>query len=141
MSTVRDYMIQSDSVRASTPVMLALRSMRERNLGFLPVHREDGQFMGIVTEGDLIRLIYRSLQDPDARMVPAWLRGADKQLLSIQPIKEVVTRELDTVSPDTSLEEAAAIMFEKGRRLLPVLEGGKPIGYLTRSVIVDILIS
>lgn len=139
MTTVREAMIQVPPLSGTDPIFVALRQMRARNLAFVPVVSGDGSLYGLVTEGDLIRLIYRATRE-QSDTVPRWIRGAGRDLLIVQSLKEVVTRQLDTIGPDATLEEAAEVMLRSQRKVLPVIEDGKPVGYLTRSAIIDHLI-
>jgi len=139
MSLVRDAMIQVPPLSATDPIFVALRAMREHKVPFAPVVRGDGSLYGLVTEGDLIRLIFRATRE-QSEAVPRWIRGAGRELLQVQSVREVVTRDLDTIAPDASLEEAAEMMFSRHRKVLPVVEEGKPVGYLTRTAIIDHLI-
>lgn len=142
VNQVRDAMIQVErTARPSHPVALALRMMREQNIGFLPVIADNGSLYGIVTEGDLVRLIHRTLTEENGQPTPFWLRGATREMLQVLPIREVVSRQVDTIGPDAFLEEAAEIMFSRHRRVLPVVDAdGKVLGYLTRTAIIDMLI-
>jgi len=140
MACVRDAMIQVRSLSSSDPIFMALRAMRSQDLQFVPVLNRDGTLYGLVTEGDLIRLIYRATRG-HSEPVPDWIRGAGRNLLQVQPVAEVVTRKLDTIGPDRSLEEAAEVMLRTGRKVLPVIENGRPVGYLTRAAIIDHLIN
>lgn len=139
MTRARDAMIQVKSISTGDPIFVALREMRAQNLQFLPVVAADGSLYGLVSEGDLIRLIYRATRE-NSGTVPRWIQGASRELLGFQSIKEVVTRELDVVTPETPLEEAAELMLRNHRKVLPVVEAGKPVGYLTRTAIIDLLI-
>ncbi|MEW8977162.1 MAG: CBS domain-containing protein [Symbiobacterium sp.] len=139
MTRVRDAMIQVPPLSPTDPIFMALKAMRTNNLTFVPVVSGDGTLYGLVTEGDLIRLVWRATR-ADSDTVPTWIRGAGRELLLVQPLREVVTRQLDTISPDVTLEEAAEMMLRQHRKVLPVVEQGKPVGYLTRSVIIDHLI-
>lgn len=139
MTTVREAMIQVSPLSGTDPIFIALRQMRAHNLPFIPVLAGDGSLYGLVTEGDLIRLIYRATRE-QSDSVPRWIKGAGWDLLKVQSVKEVVTKQLDTIGPDRTLEEAAEMMLRNQRKVLPVIENGKPIGYLTRSAIIDHLI-
>lgn len=139
MTLVRDAMIQVPPLSATDPIFVALRAMREHKVPFVPILRSDGGLYGLVTEGDLIRLIYRATRE-QSDTVPRWIKGAGSELLQVQSVREVVTRELDTIAPDVSLEEAAEVMFSRHRKVLPVIADGKPVGYLTRAAIIDHLI-
>ena len=48
----------------------------------------------------------------------------------------MMTRDPDTVAPDTSVREAARLIHESGHNRLPVVEDGKLVGVVTR---VDVL--
>ncbi len=139
MTLVRDAMIQVEPLSPNDPIFVALQAMRKQRLPFVPVVRSDGTLYGLVTEGDLVRLIYRATRE-SGESVPHWIRGAGRQVLLVQSVKEVVTRELDTIGPDIPLEDAAELMVRNHRKVLPVVADGRPIGYLMRSAVVDHLI-
>jgi len=139
MALVRDAMIQVEPVSPNDPIFVALQVMRKQQLPFVPVVRADGTLYGLVTEGDLIRLIYRATRER-SDTVPDWIRGAGRQVLLVQSLKEVVTRDLDTIGPDSPLEDAAELMVRNRRKVLPVVENGRPVGYLLRSAVIDSLI-
>ena len=139
MTLVRDAMIQVEPLSPNDPIFMALQSMRTQGTPFVPVVRSDGTLYGLVTEGDLIRLIYRATRER-SESVPHWIRGAGRHVLMVQSLREVVTRELDTIGPDSPLEEAAELMVQTHRKVLPVLVDGRPVGYLLRSAVVDRLI-
>lgn len=140
MLIVRDAMLQVTPIRPSDPVFVALDEMNKQGIGFMPVVQDDGSLYGMVTEGDLIRLLHRSTLGAD-ETVPKWLRGVGKTLLRVQSIKEVLTRTVDTIGPDQTLEEAAEMMLRANRKVLPVVENGQVIGYLTRAAIINLLIN
>lgn len=48
------------------------------------------------------------------------------------PISAVMTKDVITVEPSTSLREAAAIMTQRWIRHLPVLEGGRLVGVVSQ---------
>ncbi|BAD42188.1 CBS domain-containing protein [Symbiobacterium thermophilum] len=139
MTLVRDAMIQVEPLSPNDPIFVALQAMRKQRLPFVPVVRSDGTLYGLVTEGDLVRLIYRATRE-SGESVPHWIRGAGRQVLLVQSVKEVVTRELDTIGPDIPLEDAAELMVRNHRKVLPVVADGRPMGYLMRSAVVDHLI-
>ncbi|MFB5082591.1 CBS domain-containing protein [Symbiobacterium thermophilum] len=136
MTLVRDAMIQVEPLSPNDPIFVALQAMRKQRLPFVPVVRSDGTLYGLVTEGDLVRLIYRATRE-SGESVPHWIRGAGRQVLLVQSVKEVVTRELDTIGPDIPLEDAAELMVRNHRKVLPVVADGRPMGYLMRSAVVD----
>jgi CBS domain-containing protein len=91
----------------------AIQLMDEKNVGALPV-LEHGKLVGIVTERDYTRKVI--------------LRGrASKDT----PVSDIMTRELLTVNPSSSITECMRIMSERHVRHLPVLDGTSLVGILS----------
>ena len=55
------------------------------------------------------------------------------------PINRVMTREVVTVTPDTSVEEAVALLHGKKLGCLPVVEGEKLVGMVTVTDMLEVL--
>lgn len=93
-----------------------VRIMRRRNCGFVPI--VDGQatkrVIGVVTDRD-IALHFTNESRP-----------ADQV-----PVAECMTRDVKSVAPNATLDEAAAIMEQHAIHRLPVLEHGRLIGVLS----------
>src|SRR5215472_12737870 len=95
-----------------TPVSVAAASMVEANVGSAVVMQ--GRFLvGILTERDVLR---------------AAASGHD---LSVSSVSEWMTPDPQSVSPDTSAEEAAQIMLLHGFRHLPIVEGRTVCGVVS----------
>lgn len=122
---VRDYMTPSP-VTASPDDLLgdALRLMKEHSIRRLPVVSR-GKIAGLVTEQDLMKASPSS-----ATSLSVW---EINYLFNKIKIKQIMTRDIFTVSADTILEKAALIMQEKGISTLPVLDKGKLVGIITES--------
>jgi CBS domain-containing protein len=95
-------------------VTTAARTMRDADVGFLPV-LDDGEVVGVVTDRDLV---VRALSEggPDA---------ADT------PIRAVMTTGAFGVSPDDPLEAVAHQMAEHEVRRLLVLDGPRLAGVIS----------
>ncbi len=104
----------------------------------VPVVDPDGRLLGIITDGDLLRRagVPRAAQQhaltPEAfQALLAELRARD------QTAADIMTRELITLQPDTSLAEAMRIMTGHGLKRLPVVDSqGRLQGILSR---IDVL--
>lgn len=73
-----------------------------------------GSFLaGIITERDVLRA------------------AASGQDLTASPVSEWMTPDPHAASPDTSVEEAAQIMFLNGFRHLPIAEDGRVCGVVS----------
>jgi CBS domain-containing protein len=91
----------------------AARKMWNQQTGSLLV--VDGEdLVGIITERDVLKAVAIGLPLEQAR------------------ISEVMTKDLVTVGPGTSLREAAKVMADRWIRHLPVLDGGKLVGVLSQ---------
>ena len=102
------------SVKASDEVTLAVKSMVDCKVGSLLVMSDDGEFIGILTERDVLRLSAK--RDGD-------LTGAR--------IEEIMTRDLMVATPDCSIDQAMSMMTEHRFRHLPVMDGGKTVGMVS----------
>jgi len=91
----------------------AAKSMDSHNVGSLLVVAGDKP-VGIFSERDLMRRV----------VVP----GKDPKKVKV---REVMSREITVVEPDTRVREAMAIMTERRCRHLPVVEGGKVVGLVS----------
>jgi len=116
----------------------AIKLFAEERVSGAPVV-EDGRLVGIITEGDLI------FQDADVKapgfldilggIVPLgdtdeYRREALKS--AGVTVGEVMTDEPVTVTPEATLAETATIMAERRKKILPVVEGGRLVGVITR---------
>jgi len=97
----------------------AARKMREQQTGSLLV-LEGEELVGIVTERDVLKAV------------------ATRTPLDT-PVSEVMSKDLITVEPGTSLREAAGIMTERWIRHLPVLEGGRLVGIVSQRDLASVL--
>jgi CBS domain-containing protein len=116
----------------------AIKLFAEAQISGAPVVSE-GRLLGIITEGDLI------FQDADIK-APGFLDilGGLIPLGSTEEyrrevlksagvtVDEVMTDDVTTVTPKTTLVEAATVMVDKRRKILPVVEGERLVGVITR---------
>ncbi len=118
MFTVRKLLEEKDALEIHTvpvadTVLQALKVMEKANTGAVLV-AEGETIVGIFTERDY------------ARHGEVKGRYADKT-----PVKDVMTRQIVMVSPDTSLQECAEMMRKFRVRHLPVMENDKVVGMVS----------
>ncbi|MCS6992645.1 MAG: CBS domain-containing protein [Anaerolineales bacterium] len=117
MPTVRTILEEKGdtiyAVDCSETVYRALEVMAEHNIGAVLVSEGD-RYVGIFTERDYARRII--------------LKGHDSRTT---PLKDIMTRELVTVTPDTSAEQCMALMTRYHIRHLPVVEEGRIVGLVS----------
>ncbi|WP_348626160.1 MULTISPECIES: CBS domain-containing protein [unclassified Mesorhizobium] len=115
----------------------AARLMLSKGISGLPVIRSDGTLVGIVSEGDFLRREELGTR----RTRPRWLetlvspgRAADEYVQANgRRIEEVMTADVVTVSPGTSLSRTVELMTRHHVKRIPVVDGGKVVGIVTRS--------
>lgn len=114
--TVQEAMTSNPAaVTPDTTAQEAARLMKSEDVGALPIV-EDGRLIGVVTDRDL-----------SVRVV-AEARGAET------PVSEVASKDIVTIDPQQSLEEAARLMAEHQVRRLPVVEeDGRLVGVLAQA--------
>ena len=96
----------------------AAEKMVARGVGSVLVS-DYGRLIGILTERDLLRAVADRIHSSEAR------------------VREWMTREPITVTPDTPAEDAARTMLEHGFRHLPVVDGEQTIGIVSLRDVLD----
>lgn len=111
---VRDIMTSNPViVQATEPVGEAARRMREADTGAVVVV-DDGRIAGIVTDRDITIRVVANDRD------------------SATPVREAAsTGDIETITPDTTVEQAADLMRTNAVRRLPVVENGTPVGIVS----------
>lgn len=127
MSSVKDILKGKDHkihfISPKLTVYEALEKMSENEVGALVV-MENKKVVGIVSERDYARKII--------------LQGkTSKEAL----VKEIMTSELISISPDTSVEDAMVLMTGKHVRHLPVFENKKFVGIISIGDVLKSIIS
>jgi CBS domain-containing protein len=106
----------------------------EKGISGVPVVDAEQNLFGVVTENDLIKQNRRFHIPTIVRLFDAFIPlGASSmekeiQRMSASKVSEICTREVITVGPETTLQEIATIMSEKGVHLLPVVSAGRLVG-------------
>jgi CBS domain-containing protein len=118
---IEELMSQPPTAVASDATLrAAARTMRDLDIGDVVV-LEDGRPVGIATDRDLVVRGLAEGRDPERT-----------------PVGDVCSRDLATLSPKDSIDEAVQLMREKSLRRVPVVENGTlrgvvSIGDLARS--------
>jgi CBS domain-containing protein len=145
-AVVRDIMdTDPATVRPETPVEEVVSALRRHELPGLPVVDGEGRVVGMITEADLV------LPDDDGDLhIPHYINLFGGTIF-LEPLSRfeqrlrkafasnaagMMTADPDTVTPETTVQEAARIIHESGHNRLPVVEDGRLVGVVTR---VDVL--
>ena len=100
------------TVQKGTPLREVAKAMREEDTGAIIV-TEDGRFAGLVTDRDIV---VRGLADG---------RGPD------EAVEAVATTDVQTLTPDQSVDDAIQIVREHNVRRVPVVQDGRPVGIVS----------
>ena len=109
----------------------------------VPVVTIDGSVVGIVSEGDLMRRAVSGTERKRTRWLEAF--SSAEQLMAEfikahgRKAKDVMTRQVISVSPDTSLQEIADLLEKHGIKRVPVIENGRLVGIVSRANLVQAL--
>jgi CBS domain-containing protein len=115
----------------------AVRVMLQNEISGLPVLDPQGQLVGMITEGDLLRRAETGTQ----RRRPRWIeffigpgRSADEYVHTHgRKVSELMTTDPATVTEDTPLEEVVTLMEKRRIKRVPVLRGDKVVGIVSRA--------
>ncbi|MGM0502812.1 MAG: CBS domain-containing protein [Bacillota bacterium] len=104
---------------------------------------EDGELVGIVSEGDLVAHDkklhfpnYVYFLDSVFYLESFEKFEQDLKKVAAVKIKDIMTEDVVTISPDTTVEDIATLLSEQGINRLPVMEDGEMKGIVSRADIV-----
>src|SRR5262245_55303999 len=104
----RDIITVSPSMSVKTLAMTLIKNQ----ISGAPVAGKDGKIVGIVSEADIVAK-----------------KGKD--------VKAIMSKKVISVSEDTTVEELARLMTTHAIKRLPVMNGGKVVGIVSRADIVS----
>ena len=107
------------------PVAEALNTMRSERIRRMPVVDKSGSLVGIVSDRDLLHA-----SPSPATSLSVW---EITYLLSRIVVRDVMTKDVITVTEDTPLEDAARIMADNKIGGLPVMRGTSVVGIITET--------
>ncbi len=106
--------------------------MKQEKVHRLPVLDKEKRLVGIITEKDILY----------ATPSPATSLSIHEMayLLSKLTVKKLMSKNVVSITKDTTVEEAARMMVDQDLSSLPVLEGAQLIGIVTKSDMFKILL-
>ena len=126
----------------------AAKILKDNNISGAPV-LDDGQLVGIVSEGDLLELLvvpekgdlwlpspFEVIEVP-IRELLSW-EETKKMLSDVGStiVEEIMTKDVHTISSEASVEEASELMVRRRINRLPVMENDRVVGIVTRGDII-----
>jgi CBS domain-containing protein len=113
MKNVREVMTSNvEYCEPNAPIYEVAQKMKQEDVGIIPVCT-DNKLAGVITDRDIV------------------IRGFAEKKPGSTPAEEVMSVDLCTVNPDTTISEAVNLMGEYQVRRLPVVEHDNMIGMIS----------
>jgi len=103
-----------ETIYEDKPIFEAIKILAENEWGGLPVVSKDGDLKGVISDKDLLRLLYRKGQEEGT-------------------VKDYMTREVVCFEEEDSLKDICESLMNNVFRRVPILSKGKLVGIVSRS--------
>ena len=135
-ATVKDVMTaEVVAVKRDTTFKELAAALRQHRVSAFPVVDDRDRVIGLVSEADM--LAKEAMTEPG--VVAGLLHHSDVRKAEGMTAGALMTRQVVTVSPDDSIEQAARMMhFLKVRQLPVVNSGGELVGIVSRSDLLSV---
>ena len=135
------------TVDPDTTVQALAALLSERGISGAPVVDATGRMIGIVSEGDLLHRTELCTEGRTERRHSWWLehfasgQARDYVKSHGRTVKDIMSRDVVTVTEETDLAEIATLLETNRIKRLPVVRDGKILGIVTRSNLVRALVA
>jgi acetoin utilization protein AcuB len=120
------------TLKADDPVRTAAELAETKGLRRFPVVDSQGALIGILTD--------RDLKNASASSIVLTQKKSHDFLLDSTKVETLMTAAPRTVTPDTAVEDAARIILEMKVGGLPVVDGGRLVGIVTETDLINALL-
>jgi CBS domain-containing protein len=133
------------TVDPDTSVQSLAKLLSERGISGAPVVDSNGRMIGIVGEGDLLHRAEIGTERRSERRNSWWLEHFASDLARDyvkshgRTVKDIMTRNVVTVTEDTNLGEVATLLETNRIKRVPVMRDEKIVGIVSRSNLVRAL--
>ncbi|MGA1823684.1 MAG: HPP family protein [bacterium] len=122
MFKAKDIMIKNViTVKKETPIYKAIKLLAEKNITGLPVVSDDMHLLGIITEKDMMKLMY----DPD---------------IEYCQVADLMTSKVVYFDENDKIQDVCQKLMENNFRRVPILSEGKVVGIISRSDIIKFIL-
>lgn len=132
------------TVTPETTIVEAAELMLQRRISGLPVVDGDGAVVGMITEGDLLRRVETGTETRRARWLEL-LVGPERLARDFvrshaRKVGEITTPTVVSATPQTPLAEVVRLMEKHRIKRLPVIDGDRLVGIVSRANLVRALV-
>jgi len=124
------------TVTPETSLRDAARVLEENEISGVPVVDEGEAVVGVLSEADVV--VKASGEVPGTRLL-GWLLESDMGLeekIRAHTVGDAMSAPAITIRRDRPIHEAAKVMAAEGVNRLPVVDGGRLVGIVTRADVV-----
>ncbi len=114
------FTLQADDTLSDARSLMHLAKVRHT-----PVTDDEGNFEGLITNRDLLACTISRLADID--------EAVQEEIDLAIHVREIMRSDVICVPPETSLREAAQLLYDHKCGCLPVLRGRKLVGIITEA--------
>jgi len=112
------------TIKPNETVAAAIQKLAEYDRGSIPVCNDKGELVGIITERDIVRKCFVSMNT----------------LASIK-IEDVMTKGVAIGAPEDDLDYAISVMKQKRIRHLPIIDQQQLVGMISMRDLLDVQLS
>jgi CBS domain-containing protein len=124
------------TVKPGTPVIEAARLLLQTNQRGLPVLDGEGDLVGIISEGDLLRRDELGVRPPGGNWFEQVFgieeKGPARERMRALCVETIMTPDPVCVDEDASVDDVIAAMDMRRVEQIPVVTAGKVIGIVNR---------
>lgn len=140
MLTAQDIMTKEiRSVTLGTSIEDLARLFEETQYNALPVVDSDGKLVGTISQNDLVERD-KPLHIPTVISIFDWVLYVESEKKFTEEVMRMAARTVDeiyspvnaTCTPETPVDQVAAMMSDKKAHLIPVLDGDNLVGVVAR---------
>jgi CBS domain-containing protein len=131
------------TIKTDATVQELSKLLTKHKISGVPVVEDDKKLIGIVTENDIISQNKRLHIPTVMRLFDAFfVLGSSKveeeiKKIAATTVAGIYTKDVVTITEDTSLQEVATIMSEKKIHLLPVLRDNIVVGIVAKNDVLN----
>ena len=120
------------TVSPETALKDAIQLLVKHQINGMPVVASSGELIGVVTEADLLKI--EVAQEPIRRL---WTKGPEA---AVRKVGDVMTGNVTGVPASLDLPTLAGFMLNHHLKTMPVMEGERVIGVVTRRDIIEVFV-
>jgi CBS domain-containing protein len=122
------------TISPDASIVELIQSLRTHEIGGMPVTREDGTALGMVSSTDLLWLADGEARNDDA---PGFL---PQDVLSTRRVRDIMTPDVLAVSPETGMADLRRFFTRHGVQRALVVEDDRIVGIVVLSDVLGTLV-